>query len=98
MITDTVYDAQGRVSYSDDPHLSGKPADGTHTIYDQAGNVVGTVETANVVISIATAGGVSSSAFSSAGSLLATTLSSYDAAGLRHTDGRPFGHGHELHV
>ena len=56
MITDTVYDAQGRATYTDDPHLPGEPTNGTHTIYDQNGNVIGTERLANVVITVTTLG------------------------------------------
>jgi YD repeat-containing protein len=81
MVTDTVYDAQGRAIYTDDPHLPGKPANGTHTIYDQTSNVTGTEELANVVITVTTVSGVSSSALTSAGAILSTTSTSHDAAG-----------------
>ena len=52
MVSDTVYDAQGRAVYTDDPHKPGEPTDGTHTIYDQSGQVIGTERLANVVITI----------------------------------------------
>jgi len=81
MFTDTVYDAQGRAIYSDDPHKAGEPADGTHTIYDQNGNVVGTERLANVVITVTTNSGVSTSTLTSVGAVLSSTSTSYDAAG-----------------
>ena len=81
MITDTVYDAQGRAIYTDDPHLAREPADGTHTIYDQNGNVIGTERLSDLVITITTTGGNSTSAFTSDTGILSTTSTSYDAAG-----------------
>ena len=81
MVTDSVYDAQGQVIYTDDPHLPGEPTDGTHTIYDQDGNVIGTEELANVVITVTTTGGDSTSVFTSVGGILSTTSTTYDAAG-----------------
>ena len=39
LVTNTVYDAQGRATYTDDPHKPGQPCDGTHTRYDQVGQV-----------------------------------------------------------
>jgi YD repeat-containing protein len=81
MVTDSVYDSQGRVIYTDDPHLPGEPANGTHTIYDQDGNVTGTERLSGLVITITTSGNNSTSAFTSDTGVLSSTSTIYDAAG-----------------
>lgn len=54
-ITNTVYDANGRGSWTDDPHLSGAAhVDGTHTIYDAAGRVISTERYHDVTINVDT--------------------------------------------
>src|SRR5439155_15676608 len=81
-LTDTVYDAEGRVSYSDDAHVPGQAdVHGTHTIYDSMGRVTETDPLDNMVISITTTNGVSSSQLVSAGALLSSTKSSYNDLG-----------------
>ena len=81
MITDSVYNAQGQVTYTDDPHLSGEPTNGSLTTYDQDGNVIGTEELAIMVITITTTGNVSTSAFAGDGGIISTTSTAYNAAG-----------------
>jgi RHS repeat-associated protein len=80
-ITDTVYDAQGRVLYRDDPHLANEPADGTLTIYDQEGNVIGTERFANMVLTVNTNTNPPTSTESSLGTLLSSTATTFDALG-----------------
>ncbi len=81
MVTDTVYNSQNLVIYTDDPHLPGEPCDGTHTTYDQAGDVIGTERLANVVITVSTANGISSSVLTSVGQVLSISTTTYNAAG-----------------
>ena len=82
MVTDSVYNAQGQVTYTDDPHLPGEPTNGTLTEYDQDGNVVGTEELANMVITVTKTGvDVGTSVLTSVGAILSTTSTNYDAAG-----------------
>ena len=81
MVTDTVYNSQNLVTYTDDPHLPGEPCDGTHTTYDQAGDVIGTERLANVVITVSTANGISSSVLTSVGQVLSISTTTYNAAG-----------------
>ncbi len=94
-VTDTVYDARGRVQYTDAPHLPGLPCNGTETFYDGNGRVIATERISNLVLTVTTANGVSSSAFTSQGGVLAITQSVYDAAGrvtdtdVAHTPGQP---------
>ncbi|HVU09389.1 MAG TPA: LamG-like jellyroll fold domain-containing protein [Verrucomicrobiae bacterium] len=72
-VTRSVYDADQRMIYSDDRHLPGVAANGTHTIYDPLGRVVRTERLANVQID----GGV----LTSAGAVLSASGTAYDAAG-----------------
>ncbi|MDR3665124.1 MAG: proprotein convertase P-domain-containing protein, partial [Mycobacterium sp.] len=72
-VTDTSYDAQGRVQWTDDAHLPGQPCDGTLTTYDAAGNAKSTERYGNVVITAGTP--------ISHGALLSSTSTTYDAAG-----------------
>ena len=53
-ITDTVYDAKGRVQYSDDPHFAGHATDGTETFYDDNDRVIATQRLSNLVINVTT--------------------------------------------
>jgi RHS repeat-associated protein len=81
-INDTVYDAEGRVSYTDDTHVSGQSdVHGTHTIYDSMGRATETDRLDNVVISVTTTNGVSSSQLVSSGALLSSTKSTYNDLG-----------------
>ncbi len=50
LVSDTVYDAEGRAIYTDDPHVSGQQTHGTQTIYDSMGRVTFTKRWDNVVI------------------------------------------------
>ena len=81
LVSDTVYDAQGSAIYTGDPHLAGEPASGTHTLYDAAGNVVGTERLANVLITVTTSNGILSSVLTSVGAIFSSTSTAYDAAG-----------------
>jgi YD repeat-containing protein len=81
-ITDTVYDTEGQAIYTDDPHTSGQAdVHGTHTIYDSMGRITSTERRDNVVITVSTTNGVSSSTLTSAGMLLSTTSSVYNDLG-----------------
>jgi RHS repeat-associated protein len=84
LVTDTVYDAQGRAIYTDDPHKpnANVPCDGTHTIYDQDGNVVGTERLANLVITVTPQAGkdFGTSVLTSPGTVLSTTTTVYNSA------------------
>jgi RHS repeat-associated protein len=83
MVTDSVYNAQGQVTYTDDPHLPGEPTNGTLTEYDQDGNVIGTEELSDVVITVTETGvDVGTSVLTSVGAIRSTTSTTYDAVGL----------------
>ena len=81
MVTDTVYNGQGQVIYTDDPHMPGEPCDGTHTTYDQAGNVIGTERLANVVITVTHAADLVERADLGRPASSRATSTTYDAAG-----------------
>ena len=81
IVTDTIYNGQNLVIYADDPHKPGEPCDGTHTTYDQAGDVIGAERLANVVITVSTANGISSSVLTSVGQVLSMSTTTYNAAG-----------------
>jgi RHS repeat-associated protein len=82
MVMDSVYDDQGRAIYTDDPRLPGEPTNGTHTSYDDDGNVTGTETLANVVITVTKTGvDVGKSVLTSVGAILSTTSTTYDPAG-----------------
>ena len=98
MVTDTVYNGQGLVIYTDDPHKPGEPCDGTHTIYDQAGDVIGTERLANVVITVSTASGISSSVLTSVGQVLSMSTQDLQRRRPGRTDGRSIGHDHQQHL
>jgi hypothetical protein len=83
LFSDTVYDAQGCVAWTDDPHLAGKPADGTHTQYDPNGHVTGTQRWSNLVITIHNPTTNPTSVVTSTGAVLSTSSTTYDAAGRR---------------
>ena len=80
-INDTVYDAQGRVVYTDDPHRTGDATDGNHNLYDSAGRVNGSERQSNVVITIQSPAQHPLSVLTSAGTLISSTSSVYDALG-----------------
>ena len=82
-VTDTVYDADGRVQWVDDPHISGQPADGTETIYDADGRVISTQQFHDVAITILTPTNLPpSSMFSSSDAQpFSVTSTVYDAQG-----------------
>src|SRR5439155_14296520 len=81
-LTDTVYDAEGRASYTDDAHVPGQSTvRGTHTIYDSMGRVTETDRLDNLVLSVTQSGGVWNSQYVSNGALLSKTTSSYNDLG-----------------
>ena len=80
-VSSTVYDAQGRAIWSDDAHIPGQPADGTFTQYDADGHVTATQRHADVVITLGTDPNGAPTTSATAGALLSTTSTTYDAAG-----------------
>jgi RHS repeat-associated protein len=80
-VTRNVYDARSQVLYSDDRHLPGLAANGTHNVYDPLGRVIRTERLANVQIDVASSGTTGQSAFNSAGAVLSASSTAYDAAG-----------------
>jgi RHS repeat-associated protein len=72
-VTRSVYDARNQVIYSDDRHLPGAAANGTHNVYDPLGRAIRTERLANVQID----GGV----LISTGAVLSASSTTYDAAG-----------------
>ncbi|HEV3082404.1 MAG TPA: PKD domain-containing protein, partial [Gemmataceae bacterium] len=88
-VTESVYDGEGRVSYSDDAHVAGQATvRGTHTIYDSLDRVTETDRLDNIVITITTSNGVSNSQVTSAGNVIATTKAVYNDLGqvIQNTD------------
>ena len=84
VVADTVYDPQGRVVWSDDPHVPGQAhVDGTYTVYDSAGRVVRTEQDHDVVIAVATSSttGVTTSIIASSGTPFSVSSTVYDSAG-----------------
>jgi RHS repeat-associated protein len=80
-VSRTVYDAEGRVSYTDDPHIDGQPARGTSTLYDNLGRVRETDRLADLVITVTTINGVSTSQVVSPGTVLSRSTSTYNDLG-----------------
>jgi YD repeat-containing protein len=82
-ITNTVYDAAGRVTWTDDPHLSGQAhVNGTHTVYDAAGRVISTEQYHDVVITVNNPNSTApSSTLSSSGTAFSVSSTVYDAQG-----------------
>lgn len=82
LVAETVYDAEGRVVYADDPHVPGQAdVHGTHTYYDSDGRVTQTDRLDNLVLTVSTTNGVSTSQFVSAGAVLSSTSSTYNDLG-----------------
>jgi RHS repeat-associated protein len=83
--TRAVYDENGRVVVAVDRQFPGQPANGTHTVYDAAGQVLVQERLSNVVVqvtSVTNNGSVlSSSHFVSSGGVIVSKRMSYDAAG-----------------
>ncbi len=79
----TIYDAQGRTVWSDNPHMPNQPSDGTETVYDADGRVIATERFHNVVIgyTIATDGIATAPTISSDTSPYLITDTVYDTAG-----------------
>jgi RHS repeat-associated protein len=82
LVSESVYDPEGRVSYATDPHLPNQ-ADirGTHTFYDSMGRVYQTDRLDGITINISTTNGVSSSSLGSAGTPIFTTTTNYNDLG-----------------
>jgi len=82
LLSSTVYDAQGRVTWADDAHLYGQAADGTHIVYDANGNTIANQRYSNVQIAISTlSNGSQASSLSGTPTELSTTETFYDEAG-----------------
>lgn len=77
-ISRTVYDAKGRALYTTDSHLPANDAQGTYYIYDALDRAVETRRYNDVVISITTVSGTSTSDLISIGTLLSSNTSTYD--------------------
>ncbi len=87
--SETFYNAQGLPQYTTDRHAIGQPANGTETIYDAAGRVIGTDRVSGLIITVTTnAAGVASAALTNAGTVYSTTSQTLNAAGqvLSNTD------------
>jgi len=80
-ISRMVHDDAGRMSVTDDKHLSGIIANGTRTTYDAVGQVIMSERLTNVVIDISTNGGIASSVVKSIGGVISTSTYGYDPAG-----------------
>jgi fibro-slime domain-containing protein/RHS repeat-associated protein len=83
-VTDTYYDENGRVSWTDDAHLPGAAhVDGTHTVYDAAGRAVRTEQYHDVVISVDTTTNPAAprSTYGTSGARFSVSSTVYDARG-----------------
>lgn len=81
-VSESFYDSEGRVSYSDDAHVPGQTTvRGTHTIYDSMGRVTETDRLDNIVIIVSTSSGVSNSQVTSQGNVVSITKSAYNDLG-----------------
>jgi RHS repeat-associated protein len=80
-VTRNVYDARSQVLYSDDRHLPGAAANGSHNVYDPLGRVIRSERLANVQIDVASSGSMGQSVFKSADAVLSASSTAYDAAG-----------------
>ncbi len=79
-----VYNALGNITYETDRYnpTTGVLPDGTYTVYDADQRIIGTERLSQMDVSVTTTpGGDSSSLFVSAGSVLSSTSTTYDAAG-----------------
>ncbi len=85
LVTRTVYDANDREVLQVDAHLDGQTADGTQLVYDADGRLVSTIRLSNVVVAVSstTAGSatVLQSSFVSAGGVISSNYTAYDAVG-----------------
>jgi YD repeat-containing protein len=81
-VSETVYDPEGRPTYTDDRHAPGQAdVHGTHTIYDSMGRVIETDRLDNLVISVTSSNGIFNSQWVSNGAVLSTTTSTYNDLG-----------------
>ena len=80
-ISDMVYDDDDRMSVSDDIHLTGAVADCKVLTYDAVGQLIKSERLTNVVITVTTLNGISSSVVTSIGGVVGTSTYGYDAAG-----------------
>jgi YD repeat-containing protein len=80
LVSETVYDSQGRVVFSTDSHLEGStdPVYGTKSIYDSKGRSVGSIRYKNSEIEIAPDG---SSSIKTVGTEIYRTSTEYDDKG-----------------
>ena len=83
LVTRTVYDADDREVLQVDAHVDGTKADGTQIIHDADGNIISTIRMSNVDIELSptTINGVTvmQSHFVSAGGILSSNATAYDA-------------------
>lgn len=80
--TETYYNAQGLPQYTTDQHAIGQAANGTETIYDAAGRVIGTDRVSGLVITVTTnSAGVAFATLSNPGTVYSTTSQILNAAG-----------------
>ena len=80
-VSRSVYDAKNQVVYSDDRHLPGLPANGSHNIYDPLGRSIRSERRANVQIDITFNSGIPQSVLTSAGTVVSASSTAYDIAG-----------------
>jgi YD repeat-containing protein len=80
MVSETVYDSQGRVTFSTDSHLEGSsnPVYGTKSLYDSQGRSVGSVRYTDCRVTIAADG---SSSVTTSGTEIYLTATEYDSKG-----------------
>jgi RHS repeat-associated protein len=83
MLSRTVYDAAGRPVYRTDSFEEGstEPVQGTHSYYDAAGRVIKTERLEDVRIEIVGQASSLSSKLQSVGSVIASSMTSFDNAG-----------------
>ena len=98
MVTDSVYNARARSPTPTTRICPASPPNGTLTTYDQDGNVIGTEELANVVITVTTTDGVSIERLDLGGCDPLDHLDDLRRRRPRHADGRRLGHGHQQYV
>ena len=80
--TETFYNAQGLPQYTTDRHVIGQAANGTETIYDAAGRVIGTDRVSGLIITVSTnAAGVAFATLTNPGTVYSTTSQTLNAAG-----------------
>ena len=79
--TETYYNAQGLAQYATDRHAIGQAANGTETVYDVTGRVVGTDRVSGLIITVSQGGAVATAALTNPGTVYSTTSQTLNAAG-----------------